>query len=178
MSSFNPYEPPAYQGPAQDLTAPGEAPLASRWARLGAAFIDGLLSMIIVLPLQAQMGIFENFPKVTPLTMAQRAGWGVAGFVIWFALHAYFLATRGQTIGKRLLSIQIVNDADGLRAPFGRIIALRHLPTAVVANIPYIGPLLNVVNLLTIFRDDRRCIHDLIAGTKVVEYRAPAPRVP
>jgi uncharacterized RDD family membrane protein YckC len=40
-----------------------------------------------------------------------------------------------------------------------------------VGVLPFVGPLLSIVNVLLIFRDDRRCGHDLIAGTRVVKLR-------
>ena len=45
---------------------------------------------------------------------------------------------------------------------------MRYFPVQLVGNIPFIGPLLGIVNVLLIFRADRRCGHDLIAGTRVV----------
>jgi uncharacterized RDD family membrane protein YckC len=40
-----------------------------------------------------------------------------------------------------------------------------------VALIPVIGGFLPLVDVLFIFRHDRRCIHDLLAGTNVVKVR-------
>jgi len=37
-----------------------------------------------------------------------------------------------------------------------------------IGIIPAIGGIIQIVNILFIFRDDRKCIHDLIAGTVVV----------
>ncbi|CAN5875065.1 hypothetical protein BH11MYX4_BH11MYX4_52240 [soil metagenome] len=177
MSNFNPYAapttadaPPAYYPSGYQAD---EAPLAGRGARFGAALIDGLISLAIMLPLQINFGVLANFPKIKPLGFGETAAWAVAGFVLWTALHSYFLATRGQTIGKRLVGVQIVNVSDGRPAPLVKVIFARFLPTAIVANIPYVGGVVNLVGILLIFRDDRRCLHDLIAGTKVVEYRAP-----
>ncbi len=134
--------------------------------------IDGLLSVMIFLPVQAKLGVLDNFPKIKPLSGGETAAWGAAGFVLWLAIQGYFLATRSQTVGKRLLNIQMVNFADGTPASLGKLVLARHLPPAIVANVPFIGPMLGLVDALFIFRADRRCVHDLIAGTKVVEYRA------
>ncbi|MBD3392455.1 MAG: hypothetical protein GF418_10265 [Chitinivibrionales bacterium] len=35
-------------------------------------------------------------------------------------------------------------------------------------GIPILGSLFALINVLFVFREDHRCIHDLIAGTKVV----------
>ena len=39
----------------------------------------------------------------------------------------------------------------------------------VLAAIPGIGNLYALIDVLCIFREDRRCLHDLIADTNVVE---------
>jgi uncharacterized RDD family membrane protein YckC len=175
MSEFNPYAAPTpeiqqhYQQAGYEM----EAQLAGRGSRFAAALIDGIISLAIMLPLQINFGVLANFPNIKPLSAGETAGWAVAGFVLWCALHSYFLATRGQTIGKRLVGIQIVDAATGRQAPFAKLIFARYLPTAVVANIPFVGGLVALLDALMIFRDDRRCLHDQIAGTRVVEYRGP-----
>jgi uncharacterized RDD family membrane protein YckC len=49
------------------------------------------------------------------------------------------------------------------------LLGLRYLPVQLITNVPLAGPVLNLVNVLMIFRGDRRCGHDLIAGTRVVK---------
>ena len=46
---------------------------------------------------------------------------------------------------------------------------LRYLPVQLAGAIPLVGPIIGLVNILMIFRGDRRCGHDLIAGTRVVK---------
>ena len=58
--------------------------------------------------------------------------------------------------------------------PFGKLIGLRYLPLMVVSVIPI--PLIQIAGLidaLFIFRADRRCVHDLMAGTRVIVARTP-----
>ncbi|MEA2700447.1 MAG: hypothetical protein QOI66_4718, partial [Myxococcales bacterium] len=45
---------------------------------------------------------------------------------------------------------------------------LRGVVNGIISAIPYLGGLYALVDALFIFRDDRRCIHDLIAGTRVI----------
>ena len=54
-------------------------------------------------------------------------------------------------------------------AGLSRIVLLRMVPMSIVAYIPFVGGLLNLVDILFIFGRDRRCIHDLIADTIVVQ---------
>ena len=175
MSDFTPYAAPTpeLQQHYQPSGYAMEAPLATRSSRFFSALIDGILSLVIMLPLQINFGVLANFPHIKPLSAGETAGWGAAGFVLWCALHGYFLATRGQTVGKRLLGIQIVDAGTGQRPPIAKLLFARYLPTAVVANIPIVGGFVALLDALMIFREDRRCLHDLIAGTRVVGYQAP-----
>jgi uncharacterized RDD family membrane protein YckC len=179
MNSFDPLAPPttgdgppAYGQPGHQA---GTAPLAGRGSRFAAALIDGLISIAITLPLQFKLGVYKDFPDMSSFGFGEKAAWGLGGFVLWTALHGYLLATRSQTIGKRLVGIQIVNVSDGRPTPFSRVLFARFFPVAVVSNIPFLGGLASLVDALFIFADDRRCLHDHIAGTKVVDYRAAHP---
>ena len=100
---------------------------------------------------------------------------------VMLALNGYLLFTRGQSIGKMITGIQIVDFKSGDLLPFLRLYVYRYLwmlPLIVfVMLIPAaVGDLLfNVVvlvNVLIIFGAESRCFHDYIAGTKVVLYRA------
>jgi hypothetical protein len=50
-------------------------------------------------------------------------------------------------------------------------VILRGFIPGLIGAIPYIGPLFSLVNVLFIFREDYRCVHDHIAGTIVVQAR-------
>jgi uncharacterized RDD family membrane protein YckC len=93
----------------------------------------------------------------------------VLGMALFLLVHGYLLATQGQTFGKMLLSVRIVDFETTEILPLGKLVGLRLVPIWIVSMIPYIGGLLCLIDVLFIFGDDRRCIHDLIAGTKVVQ---------
>jgi uncharacterized RDD family membrane protein YckC len=158
-----------YQPPASELRAPvelgpqGEA-LASRESRLGSVMIDGIIIMAIVMPLQWKMGMFEN-PEANSLIA--NVAWGAGAFLLSVLIQGYFLATRAQSIGKMALKIKIVT-LDGENADLKRILLLRMLPITLVGMIPVAGGVLTMVDPLFIFRADQRCVHDHIAGTRVV----------
>jgi uncharacterized RDD family membrane protein YckC len=84
------------------------------------------------------------------------------------AWNGYLLHRYGQSVGKRILRIMVVR-ADGRRASVARLIGLRGLLQAVVWLVPVVGPLLAVADSLFIFSRDRRCIHDHLAGTAVID---------
>lgn len=163
----NPYQPPtSLESPLDDIRVAGDS--ASRWSRLGAATIDGLLSLIVFVPLQYLAGVYHDFPKLTPQPFPQSLLWAIGGIVLWVVLHGSSLARSAQTIGKKALGIQVVNASDGKPTPLTRLILWRFIPNTLAAQIPYVGPMLAMANVLLIFRSDRRCIHDHIAGTRVV----------
>jgi uncharacterized RDD family membrane protein YckC len=174
----NPYAAPAALGPPlphtflAEIGSPPE--LATRWQRFLGALIDGL----IMLPLALAGGgviVFAVFmSEVNADSPEVRALEALAGLIIggglFLAVHGYLLATRGQTVGKLLLKTQIVSN-DGRPFPFWRLVVLRYLPLWLVAQIPGIGHWVAIANALAIFRESRKCLHDDIAGTKVIQLR-------
>ena len=48
---------------------------------------------------------------------------------------------------------------------------MRGFLPGLIGAIPLVGTVFSLVNICFIFREDRRCIHDLMAGTHVVEAR-------
>lgn len=82
---------------------------------------------------------------------------GVLGYQI-------VLAQNGQSIGKRMRNIRVVR-MDGSPASLGRILLLRNFVPAIIGS--FCG-IFGLVDALTIFGDDRRCIHDMLADTKVI----------
>jgi uncharacterized RDD family membrane protein YckC len=75
---------------------------------------------------------------------------------------------HGQTIAKRWLGLRVVRS-DGSRADLPRIVFLRNLLPGVIGAVPFIGSIFQLADSLFIFRADRRCIHDHIADTIVVQ---------
>ncbi|HYE95593.1 MAG TPA: RDD family protein [Rubricoccaceae bacterium] len=140
-------------------------PLASPWKRLGAVLLDGLLACAAVLPgvLLATVGGGD-----TPL-VALGVVLAIAGFFGFFGYQLYLLSTEGQTVAKRALHLRIVGIETEENPGFGRAVGLRTIVPAVIGCVPFLGGLFALADALFIFRDDRRCLHDHIASTKVVD---------
>lgn len=172
--SQNPYAPPKYAPPSYSQTANGEGELASLGQRFAGALVDGLLMLLIVFPLGFVLGIVLVLVGIEPASMLFQVLSIVVGAAIgigvFLALNGYLLAKRGQTIGKYVLGTQIRTE-DGQLMPFGPLILKRYVPLWVVAQIPWFGGIVSLVNALVIFRANRKCLHDEIAGTKVVVLR-------
>jgi uncharacterized RDD family membrane protein YckC len=89
---------------------------------------------------------------------------GVAGYQLYLCAHS------SQSIGKRRMEIRVVRE-DGTPASLLHILLLRNfIPGLMGALLGLLVPgIFPLVDALFILRADRRCLHDLIAGTKVVK---------
>ncbi len=141
--------------------------MASRGARLGAAIID----MIIVTPIMMMVVIGMGFAGLSDFSGV--VSWDIylvsagVSFGVYLMLNLYLLAKNGQTIGKMVMGIKIVRKNRD-RASLGRLVGLRLLPIWVFDYAPYTFGILGVIDALLIFRDERNCLHDDIADTRVV----------
>ena len=137
--------------------------LASRMKRLFARLLDGVFGLVSALVPGFVLTFLSdgNFDPESFLL-------GAVVVIICFVIYQwYLLATTAQTIGKKYLKIKIVNK-NGEQAGFFVNVLLREWLMGLIGIIPAIGGIIQIVNILFIFRDDRKCIHDLIAGTVVV----------
>jgi len=164
MSEVNPYQPPSAEL-AEPSAPSGE--LASRGARFAGAMIDGLVNAAVIFPAMYLGGVWEGFPNIEPLGLREQVLWALFGFAIALAINGWLIATSGQTVGKRVVGTRIVRS-DGSRISLARYFGLRMLPVGLLNFVPIAGSLFATANVLFIFRRDRRCVHDLIAGTIVV----------
>mgnify|MGYP000727867469 CR=1 FL=1 len=152
-----------------------ESDLATRGTRLGAAALDLLILILFFIPgvvLYFVMGDgFENADYANTNQMQLMIDiylYSGVFLLAYVVINGILLYKHGQTMAKRLLKIKIVRT-DGDRVGFARMLGLRIVLIQVLYQIPVLGFLFMIVNLLFIFREDHRCIHDLIADTKVID---------
>ena len=159
-------------------TAAGEQELATRGSRLLAIIIDTIVMFIAIFAVMFVVfaAFFSTSGPDSPLSLfglPEDVVGGLAGVISFVVINGYLLATTGQTVGKRALGIRIVSYTDGELLPIGKLLALRYGPLWVLNMLPFLGgvlgPLFGLVDSLFIFNSERRCIHDYIAGTKVVK---------
>ena len=163
-------EPNIYSPPEADLEVAEatEKILANRWTRFWAALIDGILLGILFLPfiLLYQTSFGEQL--ISSLSsIAVEIISSLAGVIIYLILNGYFLSTSGQTIGKMILKIQIVDYHTEELLSFNKVFSVRYLPFYIVSQLPALG-ILGLIDCLFIFSKENRCLHDLLAGTKVI----------
>lgn len=163
----NPYAPATSVSPMRTSMR-----LAGLDKRFFGALIDGLIGLVFVGPGYAMMilGGAATGDSNTPNPMVF-VGMGLTflGIIALLGLQIYLLATRSQTIGKYLMKTQIVDVETGQPAGFVKAFLLRLFVNGLLSSIPCVGGIYAIVDICFIFREDRRCIHDLLAGTSVVD---------
>jgi uncharacterized RDD family membrane protein YckC len=90
------------------------------------------------------------------------------GILFWMGLQTWFLTRDGQSMGKKVCHLRIVRAGDGGNPGFLRAVLVRSVLPYLLAWIPCLGSLFALANPLFIFGAQRRCLHDLMAGTRVV----------
>ena len=141
--------------------------LASPWARLAAVLIDGLFYLVVlVIAAIAAFGFVFFVLALAGLETIVLA-LVLALLLISFILQMTLLATRGQTIGKIVMKVRIVDSVTGMHPGWARLVLLRTVVNSIIIGIPFIGGAYFLVDSLFIFREDHRTIHDMIASTRV-----------
>ncbi len=131
---------------------------ADRALRLVAVLIDGVIALVLMVPLMFMGGYWEAAFEAGRsggfglMPLGTTLMWAVIGFVLFVLIQGYPLQMTGQTWGKKLLSLKIV-DLQGNKPSLADLLLKLYI----------------LVDSLMIFRADQRCLHDLIAGTRVVK---------
>lgn len=179
----------------RDRAAP-RAGLASLGQRLAAAMIDlflvaaplvAMFSLVIDEKFKTDLLPIQEDPQAVAellqrrLTELSTTGSPALELLSWLMIALMvatmvLLTVRGQSIGKLLLGIHIVRNSDEGRAGFVKAVLLRTLLFGIIGNLRLVGPFFLIADVLLIFRQDRRCLHDLVADTKVVRRQARSDR--
>lgn len=126
---------------------------AGFWVRILASLLDAI---IIGVPLSIISYLFFGVWEETSITSFGNILYSIIVPVLWV----------GFTVGKKIMGIRIVK-VDGSKVGYG-VMVLR----VIVAGIIYVVTLgigLIVSAFMVGLRDDKRAIHDLIAGTYVTK---------
>ena len=159
-----------FDAPLDESLFDDDRPLARPMTRLVGVIIDSLILVGAALPgvLVAVVGDDNGSDGML--------GFGVAllvlGVVAVVGYQWWLLSRQGQTIGKRMLDIQIVDRDTGELLTFGRVVGMRSILPGLIGNIPYLGTAFWLIDSLMIFSDEHRTIHDRLANTVVVSNNA------
>lgn len=156
------------QGPATDAVN------ASPGKRFAAQFLNGLMFFIPVLILlfgfllSGGLGMLSGEDIVTSIAMILSLAIAGLSFIAIVITNFVMLLKHSQSIGKYWMKIQIVSIEDDRPADAAKTILLRFLVNGFLTTI-FSWTLYPIIDPLFVFREDRRCIHDLIAGTRVID---------
>ena len=168
-----PYAPPGYQGvdsfglPSYAAYTPPAGPQlerAGRGERFVASIIDGFGSVLLIggmmllgLGLDSTTGNRDTFSTI----------FMVLGYLAILGIQGYLLTTQGQSFGKKMLGLRIVKEQTGQNDGFVTNVLLRTIVPAIIGQVTC--GLFTLVDVLFIFSDDEKCLHDKMAGTIVVK---------
>ena len=142
-----------------------------RMQRLAATGLDWSLITVVTLLVILATGVLEHAEDYA--NVGQSAVNAVlCGLPAYLILNGWLLWTRGQTAGKAAMSLMIVDHPTGNCASFWKLLFVRALIPVVVIAVGFIWELLWLLVLIDfcfIFRKDQRCLHDWVAGTRVVK---------
>ena len=152
---------------------PAGQQLASLGARLGGFIVDLIVGCICIGPgfamiFSAAMRAAQS-GNSNPDMGSIGFGWTLTmlGSLAVLIVQAVLISLSGQTIGKKIVGIRIVR-LDGSLPGFVYGFLMRSIVGYLPAAIPFLGLIYILVDWCFVFRQDRRCIHDLIAGTRVI----------
>lgn len=155
---------------ADEVISDSEPPLAERSARLMAFILDAVFTLF---PCGLVLSIVSSMRGIPPENLLQGSGLeelvqNLGGIAVW-ALVNFYTLRKGQTIGKRILKIQVVDVETGKIPSLANLVLLRFGLFALISQAGVSGLAIAVANPLMIFGEDRRCVHDYIARTKVIK---------
>jgi len=141
--------------------------LATRLSRLGASILDSLILMVVIIPVMLMSGYIDMITSGQQPSLLFQLGLGILGVVIFLVINFKLLLRDGQSLGKKVAKIKVVR-MDNSKLDSGTIFK-RFGFYYILGNIPVVGGLLSLINILFIFAKDQRCLHDKLGDTKVIK---------
>ncbi len=172
MSNFdypNPYQTPS---PFGLQSSPQQLRLASRSKRFLGALIDNVSMLLNLLPGMAIMigGVIASSstggPDAGVPFLIGGLGLMVLGMLVTAGIQIYLIAVSSQSIGKYFLKMQVIDFNTHQPSPFLQCFLLRSvIGVGLLSQVPFYA----IIDACFIFREDYRCIHDLIGNSIVVD---------
>ena len=170
----NPYRPPELTHDPSPPQLEETFPLATLGQRLAASVLD---SVVIYIPLVA-LSLWAPIPWLADLWNDEsplgEAIFTLGSLLFFLILNGQMIHSRDQTIGKAALGIK-VTDLNGQSPSTFAQFGLRYIFFYLIAAVPSIGSIIIFIDVLFIFGRQRRCLHDQLAGTRVVRCK-PLPQ--
>ena len=154
-----------YDAPSDDFNPYDSPPSADHGilADLGQRFLGNLVDNLYY-------GVVGGIPALVCMVAFDLDVEAVQAVMVLFMIPAacvqwYLVTTSGQSFGKKAMKIKIVK-MDGTKVDFISGVVLR---SWVLGFVGAFCGMVGLVDVLLIFKADRRCGHDMIAGTKVIQ---------
>ncbi|MDR0901588.1 MAG: RDD family protein [Opitutaceae bacterium] len=138
---------------------------ASAGDRMVAAFIDGLVWMLSLLPLWFCAMLHLSGAEISKEFLKLSIIFASITFGLAFIIQGWLLATRGQSIGKSIMHVRVVLLSSGDEPP-GLVAGV--LVRWLAMRLLYVVPIVPIADFIFLFREERRCLHDYVAGTRVI----------
>ncbi len=122
----------------EEIAVSSNIELASRWSRLWALLIDGFLNLVSLLPVLLYTDFGDRIVSSGVLFSGEAFLLTIYGWAMYLLFHGYLLHTRGQTIGKYVFDIAIV-DTNGCNLGLPKLFIKRFLPMSISTFIPLVG---------------------------------------
>lgn len=147
----------------EGATVPGTYVYGGFWRRFAAILIDGIIMMVVLLPVNAVLGGMaakaQPSAQFTFLTAYVGVTW-LLSLVLNCAYQVYFLSQKSATPGKMVLGLKVITASGGPISPAraaGRYFA--YLLSGLTLLIGYI---------MAAFDSQKRALHDHICSTRVI----------
>ena len=149
------------------------ASLPSRWM---AQFLDGIIDMVIILVLFTLIGLLPqiigwvmednnldqtNFQRMINTPLVNWMTKEKIALAVFF-LYLFFQdgLKSGQSFGKRMLSIRVINSKDGTSCTYRK---------SFLRNLLLLIPIINFIDIGFMFGKKQQRLGDMLAGTYVVK---------
>jgi len=173
----NPYASPAVlpepaRRPGLVVTTKSLARPADRGDRFFAMLLDSLFQVVLVI--SVALTTFAIFGSDDGRDDSKALIFTFLTYGSMFVLHlvqCFYIVTRGQSFGKMIMGIRLANHRNDAIPDFARSVVVRiWLINLIIAFVPLFG----LVDALFIFGRESRCLHDMMAGTRVITLGARA----
>lgn len=144
---------------------------AGFWRRFLATFIDGIIVTVVQLPIKIPLMFLQTASLSESgaglgAYLASTFGGMVAGLITMFFYYGWFYSKKGATPGKMLLDLRVLRDDTGTHLSYWRTFGREFVGKAILGFAT-----LGVGYLLAAFREDKKALHDLAFGSRVVRIR-------
>ncbi len=141
--------------------------LGRRWV---ACLIDGAASYILQMPFTFLIAL--GFGMKATLVLDVKNNQSIAAQIVSFAMsitvmflyYGWFNQNKGATPGKLLMGLRVANAEDGTRIGYVRSFC-REISKIFSFGLLFIGV------FIAVFRKDKRALHDLMCGTKILRLK-------